>query len=127
MARILLGLSALVWFGYGAFCFMQPGFLAGAAGVGASSATGTVELRAMYGGLQMAIGVLAAMGLMRRRFERTALLVIGVLCAGLGSARLIAAISVSDVSAYTGSAVGFELATAALVAWLLSRPAYPAA
>jgi len=124
MARILLGLSALAWLGYGAFCFVQPGFLSGAAGVGASSTTGTVELRAMYGGLQMAIGVLAAMGLVRTRFEGTALLVIGVLCAGLGSARLIAAISVPNGSAYTVFAIGFELVTAALVAWLLTRPAH---
>jgi hypothetical protein len=121
MTRLLLGISVVVWFGYGAFCFLQPGFLGEVAGVTATSATGTVELRAMYGGLQMAIGVLAALGLMRAPLERPVLLVLGVLCAGLGSARTVAAMSLGDASGYNGGAAAFELATAALVAWLLTR------
>jgi hypothetical protein len=50
--RIFFALTALVWLPYGIFCFFQPGYLAQAAGVTATSATGTIELRAMYGGLQ---------------------------------------------------------------------------
>ncbi len=63
--RVFLGLVALVWLPYGLLCFFQPGFLAGAAGVTSTSATGSTELRAMYGGLQVAIGVLALAGALR--------------------------------------------------------------
>jgi hypothetical protein len=32
MARVFLAVSALVWLPYGIFCFLQPGYLAEAAG-----------------------------------------------------------------------------------------------
>ena len=62
---IFLGLSTLVWLGYGLYCLLDPGYLAQAAGVAAASATGTTEIRAMYGGLQAGIGVIALGGLLR--------------------------------------------------------------
>jgi hypothetical protein len=55
-ARIFLGLSALIWLPYGLLCFFQPAGLAESAGVTFTNATGATELRAMYGGLQAAIG-----------------------------------------------------------------------
>jgi hypothetical protein len=58
-ARIFLAFSALLWLPYGVYCFFDPGFLAGAAGVVSQSPTASTELRAMYGGLQTAIGALA--------------------------------------------------------------------
>ena len=48
-ARIFLALSALVWLLYGLYCLLVPGSLAEAAGVAATTPTGTTELRAMYG------------------------------------------------------------------------------
>jgi len=123
---MFLGASALVWFGYGAFCFVQPGYLGEAAGVAAIGATGVVELRAMYGGLQMAIGALAAAGLARTTLERPALVAIGFLCAGLGPARLCAAIAAANLSAYTGWALAFELGSVAFAARSLALARSPA-
>ncbi len=80
---IFLAISAALWLPYGLFCFANPGFLAEAAGVSAGTTTGTVELRAMYGGLQAGIGTLALTAIWRETLRRPALLCILFLCAGL--------------------------------------------
>ena len=54
--RIFLLLSALLWLPYGIYCWLHPSALAEAAGVAFQSPTGSTELRAMYGGLQAALG-----------------------------------------------------------------------
>ncbi len=64
--RMILGLLGLMWAGYGAWCFADPGMLRDVAGVSASRASGSVDLRATYGGLQMAVGVLLPGGALRR-------------------------------------------------------------
>ncbi len=119
--RAFLWLSALVWLPYGLFCFFQPGFLAGAAGVAANSATGTIELRAMYGGLQAAIGVLSLMAALRPRLQPAALMTLLFLFAGLGVARLAGVALDGQLSVYTGGALVFELLGAGVAAWLLGR------
>lgn len=126
-ARIVLGLSALVWLPYGVYCFLAPGSLADAAGVAATTPTGAIELRAMYGGLQAGIGLLCALAVARGDLVRPALLALLFLTGGLGLARLGAAATAASVDGYTGFALGFEWATAALAAWLLARPAPSAA
>ena len=60
MPRIFLGLQALLWLPYGVFCFFQPAFLGEAAGVTIGSTTASIELRAMYGGLQASTGAKAS-------------------------------------------------------------------
>ncbi len=122
-ARVFLALSALIWLPYGIFCFFQPGSLEGAAGVGATTPTGTTELRAMYGGLQAAIGALALAGCLRAGARRTALVALTVLTAGLGSSRLLGLALDGDFSAYTGAGLGLEWTSAALGTWLLRRDA----
>ncbi len=126
-ARIFLGLTGLVWLPYGLFCFLRPSFLAAAAGVAASSTTGTIELRAMYGGLQTAFGALLILGALRPAFARAALLMTAFLCAGLGASRLLGATVASELSSYTGQALAFELGSTILALFLLLRlpPASP--
>ena len=122
-ARVFLALSAAVWLPYGLFCFVQPGALAEIAGVTAASATASIELRAMYGGLQTAIGLLALLAVFRPPLRRPALVMLGFLCAGLGLSRLGGAVIDAEVSAYTGVGLAFEFVSASLSAWLLSRNA----
>jgi hypothetical protein len=120
-ARLFLGLFGLVSVLYGVFCLLRPGFLDAFAGVAATSTTGTVELRAMYGGLQTAFGVLALLGALRPAFTHAALLATAVLCAGLGSFRLLGAIAASELSSYTGQGLVFELGATAVAVMLLRR------
>jgi len=119
--RAFLGFSALVWFPYGLFCFFQPSYLAEVAGVAASSPTGTIEIRAMYGGLEAALGALAGLALFRPMLLRPALVTLAFVCSGLFLARLLGAGLGREVSGYTAFGLVFELLSAALATWLLTR------
>jgi hypothetical protein len=120
---LFLGLCALLWLPYGVLCFFRPGYLAEVAGVTAASVTATVELRAMYGGLQAALGLLAALAVVRPTLRRPALVALAFLSAGLGSSRLLAAGAAGEVSGYTGFALVLELGSASIAAWCLTREA----
>ncbi|NRA01648.1 MAG: DUF4345 family protein [Myxococcales bacterium] len=119
--QIFLVLSALIWLPYGIYCFFVPESLAGSAGLGAMTATGTTELRAMYGGLQAAIGVMAAIAVFRESLRRPALVSLAFLTLGLGAGRLLGLALDGEVTSYTGGAVVFEFASAAAAIWFHSR------
>ncbi len=121
MIRLFLAVSVLAWAGYGIFCFINPGFLATSAGVTAASATGTIELRAMYGGLQIALGVMAAAALMHASLQRAVLLMFAVATGGLFVTRLLGAVMAGEFSSdYTLPALVFE-AVYAVTALVLMR------
>ena len=120
-ARIFLGLSALIWIGFGLYGFFQPGFFADAAGVSFTTPTGATDMRATYGGLTTAIGAIALAGVSRPAFTRQALVVLAAVGAGLGGARLLGVALDGDLTTWTVQALVFELATVALGVWLLRR------
>ncbi|MFM7141135.1 MAG: DUF4345 family protein [Alphaproteobacteria bacterium] len=99
--RLFLAANALLWILYGLFCLARPGFLDEAAGIVTRTTTGTTELRAMYGGLQVAIGVIAAAALVRPALEQAAIGTIGTLAAGLFTGRAIGALVDGGLSGYT--------------------------
>lgn len=109
--RIVLGLAALIWLPYGIYCFFVPEVLAGSgsAGVVAATPTGTTELRAMYGGLQAAIGALAVAALMRPRLASGVLLTLVFIMGGLAASRLLGLLMDGGFSAYTGGGLAFEI------------------
>ncbi len=119
--RIFLGLNVLIWLPYGILCFLDPGLLAESAGVTATSATGTTELRAMYGGLQAAIGAWAALAFFRPELVRGTLTALVVLPAGLASTRLAGALMDDAFTTYTVGALTFEILLVASAAALLRR------
>ena len=121
-ARIFLAIFGLFSLFYGIYCFLQPGLLAEFAGVSALSTTGTVELQAMYGGLQTGFGALALFGALRPAYAPTILLATAFQCLGLGSFRLMGALSASEFSAYTSQGIAFELGST-LIAFFLWRAA----
>lgn len=126
-ARLFLGLSVVIWLPYGLFCFFQPGFLTEAAGLGLGSTTASTEVRAMYGGLQAGIGVLALAALFRPGLVRPALLAIAFLTGGLALGRIGGALLDGSTSGYTLGAIGFELFCVVTASLLQSRVAPEAA
>jgi uncharacterized protein DUF4345 len=120
-ARIFFALTALIWLPYGIFCFFRPGFLSEVAGVAAATTTGTIELRAMYGGLQAGIGAFALAVALQPARIRSALFASCFLFAGLAVARLLAALSVGEFSPYTMQGLGLEWGSTAIALWLLRR------
>ena len=107
-SRVYLGLSVLIWLPYGLYLIFEPGYLAEAAGVLATTPTGTTELRAMYGGLQGAIGVFAGFALMRPALARSVYVAVAFLAGGLFSARLLGLLMDGGGTGYTYGALGFE-------------------
>lgn len=119
--RIFLAISTLIWLPYGVYCFVHPGYLGEAAGVISMTATGMTELRAMYGGLQVGIGLLALAGLLHDSFRRHALVMLAFLCGGLCSTRIAGAVLDGGFSSYTASALVFEVGSTVAAVWLLQR------
>lgn len=121
MLRLFLAASALLWLPYGLLCFFAPGSLAEVAGVASRSTTGMIELRAMYGGLQAALGVLAGVAFFRPSLQRPALVALSFLCAGLFMARLSGALLGLEFSSYTVAGLVFELLSSTFATRLLAR------
>jgi hypothetical protein len=119
LARVFLALSGLIWFPYGVYLFFSPSYLADAAGVLSTTATGYIELRAMYGGLQAGIGALAFAGALRPAHTRTVLFAGCFLFGGLAVTRLLAAIGSGELSPYTIFGLCFEWTSTLLAIWLL--------
>ena len=125
MARLFLGLQVLLFIPYGLYCLVNPGMLAGSAGIQATSLTGTIELQTMYGGLQVAVGVMCLMGLLRKPFEQVALYALLFIFAGLAVVRVSLGLTQGDFSGYTVFAMSFETACLLFLVWylLLRKPA----
>jgi len=119
--RVFLGFETVVWLPYGIYCFFNPSYLAGSAGVAFLSPTGSTELRAMYGGLQVAIGALSLAGALNPSLARTALIALAFLCSGLGGTRLLGVLLDGGLSAYTIFGLLFEFVSATFAIRLLRR------
>lgn len=119
--RAVLIFSAIVWLPYGVYCFLQPDALAESAGIVAATATGTTELRAMYGGAQIAIGALAVAALIRSRLASGVLLTLLFVTGGLASTRLLGVALDGEFTGYTAFGLGFEGLSAVLALVALSR------
>ena len=121
LARIFLGLQAMIFIPYGLFCLAEPGYLSETATVSASSVTGTIEIQAMYGGLQTAVGVLCAFGALYVDLRRPALVTLLFCFAGLAIPRVALALMYGDFGGYTLGAMIFE-SLSAVCAFSLNLP-----
>lgn len=119
--RGVLLFSAIIWLPYGIYCFLQPGALAESAGVVATTATGTTELRAMYGGVQIAIGALALAAYIKPRLASGVLLALVFLTGGLASTRVMGALMDGGWSSYTAGGLGFETVSVVLCLLALGK------
>lgn len=119
--RVFLAISLVIWTGYGFYCFFVPSSLETGAGILAMTPTGTSELRAMYGGLQIAIGVLAGAGLVYASLRMTALVALTFLTGGLALARLVGAALDGGFGDYTNAALIFEFVSTAVSLGLWTR------
>lgn len=121
MARAYLIISGLMWVAYGIYMQWAPQALATTAGVAAITLTGLIELRAMYGGLEMAVGAFALIAALVPGMSRVGLLAMGLACAGLGITRLLSATVAGEFSTYTRQGLALELTLTALALWLFLR------
>jgi hypothetical protein len=119
--RPFLIFSAFVWAGYGLLCWVRPETVIENAELAAMSATARTELRAMYGGLQTAFGVMAIAGLMRPELARNVAMFLGASTLGLAGARLSGLALDGGASVYTVGAVIFEISATAWAFWAVRQ------
>lgn len=119
-ARVLLWIDALVFMGLGVWLCVDPVESLRGVHVTASAPAGVTELRAMYGGLELGVGLFLAMTAMRPRW-RDAGLWLGLLSiGGLGVVRTLSALLAAS-SPMLWSFVALELTTTALHAVAIAR------
>lgn len=111
----------ILWIAFGLYYFFQPEALAELAGVVATTPTAKTEIRAMYGGLEAAIGALAVTALVWPRLMEGVLVAMAVLTGGLGSTRLLGVLIDSSGSTYTAGGLAFELLSCGLALAALRR------
>ncbi len=74
LARIILSITAMVWICYGGWLFVDPKGLA-YAGFELNHWSAIVEVQAMYGAVELMLGVFALLGVLKpRRYMHSALL-----------------------------------------------------
>ena len=122
--KIFLGLSVLIWLPYGIYCIVAPEYLAEVAGVAAMTPTGTTEIRAMYGGLQAALGVMSVFALARPVYAHSAATALCFVLGGLFLARLTGFMVDDSGSDYTYGTLVFE-STYAVAAGFMARRSAP--
>jgi hypothetical protein len=121
MARAYLIVAGLMWVVYGIYLAAVPQVLSSTAGVAATTLTGLIELRAMYGGLEIAVGAFALTAAWVPGMLRSGLLAMGFACAGLGVTRLLSATVAGEFSTYTRQGLALELTLTVLALWLFFR------
>jgi hypothetical protein len=104
----------LSWLGIGAWLLYDPGALEAYAGVVALTPTGVTELRAMYGGMELAIGCATLLALLRPHWR------CHVILGGIAAGRLVGVALDGNISVYTSAVLTFELSAVA-ICLLLAR------
>lgn len=115
LGRTLLGVSALVFIGYGLVSLISPAIPSGLAGLEMSNGDAFAEIGAMYGGLQTGIGMFCLLAFLKPDFYKAGLVLLVLGIGTLAIARLISFLLATDpVSAYTYGALAYEFTTAIL-------------
>lgn len=119
--RIFLALVCLTTLPYGIQCLLDPLAVKEIAGVVAETATGTIELRAMYGGFQIGISLLAGLAALRLALQPAALLAVFVWLGGTLLGRIYGLAVDPVMTDYLKLAFGYELICSALAGWFLFK------
>lgn len=113
--------SALSLLGFGVAIMVAPLDILAKADVVTSGAAAAVELRAFYGGLEVALGVLILICTWKPTRRRDGLWLTLFVFAGLGLTRGFGMLIDEVQTPFLNFALAVELATAAVAAWALRR------
>lgn len=121
--KIFLGANAALFIVYGLMCLASPEIVAEQTGMQLTTGVASAEVRAMYGGLQTAVGLLALLGFMRAGLQPAVLLALVFVFFGLASGRVIGIVLDPDPGVYNFAAFAFESLFGLLSVMLLSTSA----
>ncbi len=119
--KIFLGINALLFIGYGLVCLVSPSVVADQTGLQLATGVASVEVRAMYGGLQTAVGLLCLAGATRPGLQPGVLLAMVFLFFGLASGRMLGIAIDPELGSYNIFALLFETVFAVISVALLAR------
>lgn len=123
LTRVVIWINIVGFIGYGLFCFFVPEKAAAAMGFVLSNADAQIEISAMYGGVQLMIGLFCLLALRIEQIGlRSALTIMLMVYLGLVMGRIYGLFTVSgEVTIYTQGATSFELLMCLLLAYCLFR------
>jgi hypothetical protein len=112
---LVLALCALGFLVFGVWLLADPVTALGKIGIRADSATGLVELRAFYGGMEIGLGLFLAACVARPGWQDAGLWLVLLANGGAGLARVLAIVlGGAALGGYLGWALLWELGFAAL-------------
>jgi hypothetical protein len=125
LARIALLVNGVLFASYGLLCLVMPETLTGAATLGLTTTVASIEVRAMYGGLELALGVLFLLAASRPTLLEAGLITGVTIFSGLGLARLLGIVLDGGPGTYNIVAVIYELTAAAVMLVAFGRVGSP--
>jgi hypothetical protein len=120
LAKALLLFNGLFYGIYGAMCFIDPNTAANLVGFSLGHTAGPVEVMAMYGGLQLAVGIYLTVKAKDALSAPHGLEVLAVLMGGLGIARLIG-LTIYSPDSYNLTVGCYEVACCLLAIYARKR------
>lgn len=116
-ARLLLVLSGITFIGFGVASLIWPGTLLVSVGIAPDTAAGRTEIRAMYGGLELAIGLFFLLSARRDDRVEPALLASTLFFFGLGAGRLCGMVLEGQAPAPIPAFLAVEIVAGSLSLW----------
>jgi uncharacterized membrane protein YuzA (DUF378 family) len=122
-AKPYLIFTLLVWLPWGLMCIFNTDIIAEIIGVTSIHATGNTDIRVMYGGVQLAVGLMAAIALHDRRYFGNLLWTLAFLGTCMALSRAYGLVVDASSTAYTWGVLAYEaFAGASAIAWLMLLP-----
>lgn len=121
LTRVLLWLAGLCYLGFGIAFLVDPLGTLGATGIELQGALAATELRAFYGGLEVALGLLLVASARQPAWHGAGLWLNTASYGGIGLARLLGIVLAGGGTPFLWFALSTELGFAALGALLLWR------
>jgi hypothetical protein len=122
--RPYLIFTCIVWIPWGFICIFDTSQIAEMIGVTSIDATGNTDLRVMYGGFQLAVGLMAAHALYDQRYFKNFVYALAFLGSCMALSRSYGLIIDGSGTVYTWGVLGYEaFAGISAILWikLLSR------
>lgn len=117
--KIVLFVLGIIFAGYGLVCLLFPQIVGLITSLSAEGAAARIETQAMYGGLQLGLGIWALLCAVRQDFQNIGLISLVCLMGGLVFGRVYGLIVEPNAGAYIWGALFFEaIAILALLASL---------
>ncbi len=121
LTRIFLLVQAVIFGLFGLYAFFNPNVIMDVLGAPSISRQGIYEIRSVYGGVSMAIGVLSFAGFLKASMVRPALYFILTYTGGYAFARFAALPLDGMPSAKMMVFIGFEVISAFIAIYLIRR------